>query len=108
LAAVKRRAEHGLLAAVGMPPGDLGRMVLVEAGLFGLLGTLNGLIGGLLSLAAFSLASATLTGLDIPFTVSITALIGYGLLATALVLAGAALPAWRTSKLDPVIALRYE
>ena len=108
LAAVKRRAEHGLLAAVGMPPGDLGRMVLVEAGLFGILGTLNGLVGGLVSLEAFSLASATLTGLDIPFSMNFAALIGYGALATVFVLAGAALPAWRTSRLDPVVALRYE
>jgi len=108
LAAVKRRAEHGLLAAVGMPPGDLGRMVLVEAGLFGLLGTLNGLVGGLVSLAAFAFASATLTGLYIPFTVDFGALVGYGVLGTAFVLVGAALPAWRTSRLDPVVALRYE
>lgn len=108
LAAVKRRAEHGLLAAVGMPPGDLGRMVLVEAGLFGLFGTLNGLLGGLVSLAAFAFASTTLTGLYIPFSVNLVALFGYGLLATVFVLVGAALPAWRTSKLDPVIALRYE
>jgi putative ABC transport system permease protein len=108
LAAVKRRAEHGLLAAVGMPPGDLGRMVLVEAGLFGLLGTLNGLVGGLVSLAAFAFASATLTGLYIPFSANLGALVGYGVLATAFVLAGAALPAWRTSRLDPVVALRYE
>ena len=108
LAAVKRRAEHGLLAAVGMPPGDLGRMVLVEAGLFGLLGTLNGFVGGLVSLAAFALASATLTGLYIPFSMDLLALVMYGGLATVFVLVGAALPAWRTSRLDPVVALRYE
>lgn len=108
LAGVKRRAEHGLLAAVGMPPGDLGRMVLVEAGLFGVLGTLSGLIGGLLSLLAFSFASVTLTGLDIPFHLNLAPLLVYGLIATAFVLAGAALPAWRTSRLDPVVALRYE
>jgi len=108
LAGVKRRAEHGLLAAVGMPPGDLGRMVLVEAGLFGILGTLCGLVAGLLSLAAFCLASASLTGLYIPFNVSLVPLLTSGGVATVCVLAGAALPAWRTSKLDPVVALRYE
>jgi ABC-type antimicrobial peptide transport system permease subunit len=108
LAGVKRRAEHGLLAAVGMPPGDLGRMVLVEAGLFGLLGTVCGFVGGVLSLAAFSMASTSLTGLYIPFHLNLWPLLTYGLLATACVLAGAALPAWRTSRLDPVIALRYE
>jgi len=108
LAGVKRRAEHGLLAAVGMPPGDLARMVLVEAGLFGILGTLCGLVAGLLSLAAFCLASTSLTGLYIPFNLSFVPLLTSGAVATFCVLAGAALPAWRTSQLDPVVALRYE
>jgi len=108
LAGVKRRREHGLLAAVGMPPGDLARMVLVEAGLFGLLGMASGLVGGLVSLDAFALGSTSLTGLTIPFHLTLTPLFVYGAIATAFVLAGAALPAWRTSRLDPVIALRYE
>ena len=108
LAAVKRRAEHGLLAAVGMPPGDLGRMVLVEAGLFGALGTFSGFVGGILGLAAFSFASGVLTGLTIPFSLHLVPLVLYGALATVCVLVGAALPAWRTSQLDPVVALRYE
>ena len=108
LAGVKRRAEHGLLAAVGMPPGDLGRMVLVEAGLFGVLGTICGFVGGLVGLATFSLASTSLTGLTIPFQLNLMPLLVYGTIATAFVLAGAALPAWRTSRLDPVVALRYE
>ena len=108
LAGVKRRAEHGLLAAVGMPPGDLGRMVLVEAGLFGVLGTICGFVGGLIGLATFSLGSTSLTGLTIPFHLNLVPLFVYGLIATAFVLAGAALPAWRTSQLDPVVALRYE
>jgi putative ABC transport system permease protein len=108
LAGVKRRAEHGLLAAVGMPPGDLARMVLVEAGLFGILGTLCGLFGGLLGLLAFCMASTSLTGLYIPFHLSLMPLLTSGAIATACVLAGAALPAWRTARLDPVVALRYE
>jgi predicted lysophospholipase L1 biosynthesis ABC-type transport system permease subunit len=108
LAGVKRRAEHGLLAAVGMPPGDLARMVLVEAGLFGVLGTACGVVGGTIGLVAFSLGSTALSGLTIPFHFAIAPLLLYGFIATAFVLLGAGLPAWRTSRLDPVVALRYE
>jgi putative ABC transport system permease protein len=108
LASVQRRREHGLLAAVGMPPGDLGRMVLVEAGMIGLLGTLLGGLSGLVGLEGFAISSATLTGLDIPFRLSIAPLLVYGSIVTACVLAGAALPAWRTSRLDPVVALRQD
>ena len=106
--AAGRRAEHGLLAAVGMGPGDLGRMVLIEAGIIGVMGTLCGLVGGLVGLAGFSMGSATLTGLNIPFHVNFWPVLVYGSLATACAVVGAALPAWRTAHLDPVIALRYE
>jgi ABC-type antimicrobial peptide transport system permease subunit len=91
-----------------MPPGDLGRMVLVEAGLFGVLGTLSGFVGGVIGLAAFSFASGVLTGLTIPFSLHLGPLLLYGALGTVCVLVGAAVPAWRTAQLDPVVALRYE
>jgi putative ABC transport system permease protein len=108
LSGVQRRREHGLLAAVGMGPGDLGRMVLVEAGIIGVVGTVLGALCGAVGLAAFSLASASLTGLAIPFRLSVAPLLLYGGIATACVVAGAAFPAWRTSRLNPVTALRYE
>ncbi len=108
LAGIQRRREHGLLAAVGMPPRDLGRMVLTEAGLIGLAGTLLGGLGSLASLLAFVYAAPTLTGLGVSYRVDPTPLLVYGTLATICVLAGATIPAWRTSRLEPVTALRYE
>lgn len=108
LAAIQRRREHGLLAALGMPPGDLGRMVLAEAGMIGLAGTALGGLAGASTLRLFSFAAPVVTGLTIPYRFDPAPLAIYGVLATACVLAGAALPAWRTSRLDPVVALRYE
>ena len=49
-----------------------------------------------------------LTGLKPPFHLSPSAPLIYGFIATVVVLAGAALPAWRTSRLDVVAALQYE
>jgi putative ABC transport system permease protein len=108
LAGIQRRREHGLLAAVGMPPGDLARMTVAEAGLISLAATVLGAAAGVLSLLTFSWASATLTGMAIGFRPTLTPMLVYGAIATAVTLAAGAMPAWRTSRLDPVVALRFE
>lgn len=108
LAGIQRRREHGLLAAVGMPPGDLARMTVTEAGLISLAATVLGSVAGLLSLLTFSWASATLTGMAIAFQPTLWPVLVYGAIVSAVTLAASALPAWRSSGLDPVAALRYE
>jgi putative ABC transport system permease protein len=108
LVSVQRRREQGLLAAVGMAPSDLGRMTLVEAGVVGLAGTVLGALASVGTYLAMSLVAPILTGLRPPFHIAYAAPLIYGVIATAVVLAGAALPAWRTSRLDVVAALQYE
>ena len=108
LAALQRRREHGLLMALGMPPSGLGRMVLVEAGLIALAGTAFGWVSGVVGGQLFVFASPVVTGLEVPLTLSVRPVVTAGLLALGFVLAGAGLPAWRTSRLDPMVALRYE
>jgi putative ABC transport system permease protein len=108
LAALQRRREHGLLMALGMPPAGLARMVLIEAGLIGLAGTAFGWVSGVVGGQLFVFASPVVTGLEVPLTLSVLPVVTAGVLAIGFVLAGAALPAWRTSRLDPMVALRYE
>jgi putative ABC transport system permease protein len=108
LAGIQRRREHGLLAAVGMPPGDLARMTVAEAGLVSLAATVLGAAAGVLSLLTFSWASGTLTGMAIGFQPMLGPVLVYGAIATTVALAAGAVPAWRTSRLDPVSALRFE
>jgi ABC-type antimicrobial peptide transport system permease subunit len=108
LAALQRRREHGLLMALGMPPAGLARMVLIEAGLIGLAGTAFGWVSGVVGGQLFVFASPVVTGLEVPLTLSVLPVVTAGALAIGFVLAGAALPAWRTSRLDPMVALRYE
>jgi ABC-type antimicrobial peptide transport system permease subunit len=52
--------------------------------------------------------SPLFTGLAAPFVFDVWAPLAYGAIGLAFVLVGAALPAWRTTRIDPAIALRYE
>jgi len=108
LTGIQRRREHGLLLAVGMAPGSLSRMVLVEAGVIGIVGTIAGTVAGGVTYVAMILVSPLFTGLSAPFGFDTTAPLVFGGIGLVFVLLGAALPAWRTARLDPGVALRYE
>lgn len=108
LVGVQRRREHGLLLAVGMSPSGLGRLVLTEAGIVGVAGSIVGTVAGLVTYVAMMWVSPLFTGLTAPFRFDLTAPVIYGGISLVFVLLGAALPAWRTSRLDPAMALRYE
>lgn len=107
LVGVQRRREQGLLAALGMSPADLGRMTLVEAGAVGLAGSVLGALASLGAYLALAFVAPILTGLQPPFHFDLVAPFGYGALATLCVVAGAAWPAWRTSRLEVLAALQY-
>jgi putative ABC transport system permease protein len=99
---VQRTKEIGIRMAIGAERVDVLRLVLREAGLL----TITGLvIGAGLSLGAAQAAKSLLYGLKPhdPLT----------LIAAVVVLSAVAAfasfwPAYRASKLDPLIALRYE
>jgi putative ABC transport system permease protein len=108
LVGVQRRREHGLLMAVGMAPTGLGRMVLSEAGIVASAAAVLGTVAGTVVYVAMIWVSPLFTGLAAPFRFDPSAPVLYGGVGLAFVLLGAALPAWRTARLDPGLALRYE
>jgi putative ABC transport system permease protein len=108
LAGIQRRREQGLLAAVGMAPRDLARMTVIEAGVIGIVATALGGAVGVITLLTFSWASATVTGMAVAFQPSVWPILTYGTLVTAVTLAASGWPAWRSTRLDPVAALRFE
>ena len=108
LTGVQRRREHALLGAVGMAPRSLGMMTLVEAAVIGAIATVTGTLAGYVGTAGFAWASGVLTGLRIGIHLVVVPALVAGAAVTAVALVGAALPAWRTSRIDPAMALRYE
>jgi putative ABC transport system permease protein len=98
----RRTQEFGVRLAMGALRGDVIRLVAREALLLALLGVAIGLLG---AVALVRVIESFLFG------VSATDVVTY--LASALVLCGLAtlasyLPALRATRIDPVVALRYE
>jgi putative ABC transport system permease protein len=67
LAAVQRRRDNATLAALGMAPSDLARSTLIETVITALTVAFVATLCGQFALVNFTWASATLTGLAIPY-----------------------------------------
>jgi putative ABC transport system permease protein len=98
----ERTREIGIMKAVGAQHGDVLQLFLVEAVVLGVVGSLAGVVLGLLS------AFAATRYVDLAMTFPVE----WALIAVAvgmLVGVGAGLyPAWSAAKTDPIDALRYE
>jgi predicted permease len=101
-AVARRTSEIGIRMALGAERGRILRIVVREALILALLGII---IGVPTALAASRLVAAMLYGLK-P-TDPVTILAAVGLMSAVAVLAGY-LPARRASRVDPLVALRYE
>jgi putative ABC transport system permease protein len=106
LAAVQRRRDNAILAAVGMAPSDLARSTLIETVITALVVAFVATLCGQFGLINFTWASATLTGLAIPYRFAPGPVLTASLAVTVIALVGAALPAWRTARTDVMEALR--
>ena len=98
----RRTNEIGVRKALGAQQGTLIAMILRETGLLLVVGTIA---GAGVSLVAIRLITSRLYGLSptdpLTMTIAVAALTVVAALATAL-------PAYRASRVDPLVALRYE
>ena len=108
LVGVQRRRELGTLAALGLSPRALASMTLVEAVLVGIVGCVLGVGGGIVGGIGMLADSIFIMGASASFHFDPPATVGYALIAICVVVIGASWPAWRTSRLVVVEALRHE
>jgi putative ABC transport system permease protein len=108
LVGVQRRRELGLLAAVGMRPSELFRMVMSEAAVVAVVGVVLGVVLAVGQFESSRQVIPIFIGYKDPFRLAGGSLLVYGPLVVFVVLVAAALPAWRTSRLEVVESLRYE
>ena len=108
LAAVQRRRELGLLAAVGADPPGLARMFLVEAGLVSALGVALSLASGPLTMWGLNNVVPFVVGFKNPLTFEWGTLAITGVAAVAISLVGSVWPAARAARVEVLDALRYE
>jgi ABC-type antimicrobial peptide transport system permease subunit len=98
----QRTGEFGIRMAMGARPADVQGMVIGQAMRLGALGLI---LGGAGALALTRLMRGLLFGVSTfdPATFVVMALtLGVVMLAACVV------PAWRATKVDPMVALRYE
>ena len=97
-----------MLAAVGMAPGELGRMVVAEGVAIGVVGTVLVTGSGTGMYFALNQVVPILVGFKDPVRLVLPAIPLWGVVATVVVVAAALLPAWRTAHVEVVENLQYE
>ena len=108
LAGLQRRREFGLLAAVGLAPGEQSVVVLGEALAVALVGSVLGTLMGVVDMGSLLPLTPLLVGFHDPYRLDLATLVVYVPLALSVALAASLWPAWRAGRVMPVDALRYE
>ena len=117
MSVLERTHEFGIVMSLGLKPGQLGRLVMLETAFLGLIGFVLGAIGGAILTAYFSVNGLSIPGMEemaanfnlptriyfepTPLTMALGPLVVF-----VFTLLAAAYPAMRLYKLHPVEAMR--
>ncbi len=100
----QRTRQIGMMRALGLTQGQVMRLVLLEAGVLGLLGSGLGLLTGLGLAWGVMFALNTLD--ETPFVVPWWGIVLSLLLGLGVTLVAALQPAWQASRISPLLAVR--
>lgn len=101
LSVLERTRESGLLHAIGLTRKELGRLVMVEAGLYGIIGAVLGLAIGV----PYAWLAIISLGVEWPLQVPVFSVGAVVLVLAALTAGAGLLPARRAARVSPVAAL---
>ena len=104
---LERIREIGLLKAIGYKNHHILRMFLYEAALIGLIGGTIGIGGGVVLAKLMKMVFFAKMPFLEPFF-SVINMIEVWLLSVVLSIISGLYPSWRASRLDPIVALKYE
>ncbi len=111
-AVMERTREIGVMKAIGYTNSQILFMVLLESIMMSLIGGLVGISLGVFGAHILSSRGLSIRGIELTFVanpkITSNLIVQTMLLTISVGLVGGALPAYRASKIPPVVALRYE
>jgi putative ABC transport system permease protein len=100
----ERRKEIGMLRAVGIDRGTIGKVFYTEAGIIGILSLLMGIVGGLV----LAITSAPVWGAEGGVVFPVVFLTLFAIVLMVILLLSSIIPASRASRLSPAVILKEE
>jgi putative ABC transport system permease protein len=105
---LERTREIGMLRSLGMTRGQIGKMILAEAGMMGLIGAVFGLLFGLFMSRLFLMAIAAVQGYRLSYVMPIEGVLVSLFIALFVSQLAAVWPASRAARLRIIEAIQFE